>query len=124
VGGELERRDRGGGGARWPTGRGRSGAARTGPRRTATGPGVAARRERQGGGTMWLLVRVRGRREEASTHGLNPLILSGQGTAAENKELFSAAVSGATENKLIFGGQIELLKVSGYFWRLRPDRRK
>jgi hypothetical protein len=77
-----------------------------------------------GGGATWLLVRVRGRREEAGTHGLNPLIFSGQGTAAENKELFSVAVLGAVENKLIFGGQIQPLKVSGYFRRLRPDRRK
>jgi hypothetical protein len=84
---------------------------------------VAARRERQGGGTTWLLVRVRKRREEVDTHGLNPLILSGQDTTAEI-ELFSAAVSGAAKNKLIFGGQIEPLKVSGYFWRLRSDRRK
>jgi hypothetical protein len=113
----------GGGGARRLTVRGWSGAARTGPGRTATGPGVAARRERQGGGTTWLLVRVRKRREEVDTHGLNPLILSGQDTTAEI-ELFSAAVSGAAKNKLIFGGQIEPLKVSGYFWRLRSDRRK
>jgi hypothetical protein len=60
--------------------------------------------------TRMAAVQVRGKREEADTHGLNPLIFSGQGTT--------------TENKLIFGGQIQPPKVSGYFRRLRPGRRK
>ena len=66
----------------------------------------------------------RRKREEADTHGINPLIFGGQGTTAENKKLFSAAVSEAAENKLSFGGQIQPPKVSGYFRRLRPGRRK
>jgi hypothetical protein len=44
------------------------------------------------------------RRKKDSGGRFKSLIFGGQGLAAENKRLFSAAVSVAAENKVIFGG--------------------
>jgi hypothetical protein len=61
----------------------------------------------------------RGKKQGGRNRRLKSLIFSGQGEAAENK-----AVSEATENKVIFGGQCQLPKITTYFRRLHPSRQK
>jgi uncharacterized protein YggL (DUF469 family) len=45
-------------------------------------------------------------RKKDSVGRFKSLIFGGQGLAAENKRLFSAVVSVAAENNLIFGGYV------------------
>lgn len=74
------------------------GAARPTRWRRGVGDKVAVWRVGVGSGER----KQRRKREEAGTHGLKPLIFGGQGTTAENKELFSAAVSETVENNSLF----------------------
>jgi hypothetical protein len=89
--------------------RGRStGAEGGGGRRDGAGGGVGGRREQRRGG--WRTKLSNSEREERNREKKEPdgrfkrFIFDGQGLAAENKMLFSVAVSVATENNLIFGG--------------------
>jgi hypothetical protein len=56
------------------------------------------------------------RREESGSR-FKSLIFGGQGTATQNKKLFSVDVSDAAENNLIFGGCVRGHRKLAYFWR-------
>jgi hypothetical protein len=106
-------------------------AAVPGPRRGPRGGGkdrTGAEQERRGGVGDVVSGREgkkqRRKREESRPFGLNPFIFGDQCKAAENKVSFSAVTDTATENTLIFGVLREPPKISLYFRRHNPGRRK
>jgi hypothetical protein len=95
--------------------------------RAAGSGGDVLRGGARGGGGSERVARVRReteRRENESGCDFKSFIFGGQGFAAENKPVFSAAVSVAAENNLIFGGQASLPKIPTYFRRPGSGIRK
>jgi hypothetical protein len=90
--------------------------------RRAVGASSAGGQARSSGGG-WFGRRRKNREERVSTV-FKSLIFGGFCHWPPKIRLFSATVSEAAENRLIFGGHVRPPKIAAYFRRLGRDRRK